>query len=116
MCHWLCLPQSHKFGGQGLTLLFLLSVLLLSRRACTLGATRTLLGGLVSLVGVGRLRHHARALQGCGVVGRPATRVGGRGWRDGRGRVLAFAEIRNGQGRVAGRRRGRLAVAALFSC
>lgn len=117
-CHRLCLPQSHYFGGQGLTLLFLLSVLLLGRRARALGAARPLLllGGLVSLVGVGRLRDHARALQGRGVVGRPAARVGGRGRRDGRGRVLTFAQVRDGQGGVAGRRRGRLAVAALFPC
>lgn len=77
-------------------------------------AARPLFGPLVGLVGVRRLGDHARALQGRGVVWRPAACVGHRGRGNGRGRVLPLGEVGDGQSSVAGRSRGRLAVAAFF--
>lgn len=90
LCHWLCLPQCEYFGRQGLTLLFLLSLLVLSRGA---RAVELLFGTLVGLVRVWRLSDHARALQSRGVVWWPSARVGHRGRGNGRWRVVPVTEV-----------------------
>lgn len=109
LCHWLCLPQSHYFGRLGLTLLFLLGLLVLSWWACALKP-------LVGLVGIWWLCDHARALQSCCVVRRPAARVGQRGRGGCGGLLVPISKVRDGQGSVARGRRGGLAVATFFSC
>lgn len=78
------------------------------------GSGTWVLLGLVVMLGVGRLGDHARALQGRGVVGWAAARVGrgrGRGWR----LRLALTEVRDCQGGVAWRGGRGLAVPALLS-